>query len=627
MSTRHLLVQRRFAPFFVTQFLGAFNDNLFKNLLVLLVTFNTVRFTHISPGVLSNIAAAVFILPFVLFSATAGYLADQMDKARLMRIIKSAEVIIMLLAGIGFALSSLGILLVSLFLMGTHSAFFGPVKYSILPQVLNEDELVKGNAWVEMGTFVAILLGTLAAGYLLSITDHPLMISFTLLAVAIAGLLASWKIPSTAPASLAPLSVSFSDFRSSNQKLLATAREKHSVWLSILAISWFWLLGSVLLAQLPALVKDVLHADASAVTGLLAVFSISVGLGSLLCSQLSGDHVEIGVVPIGSLGISIFCIDVWWACHTHSTLPAVTETIWHNPLYQRMAADLALIGIFSGLFIVPLYSFVQLRTPKDKTSRVIAANNIINALFMVGGAGVAAGLLISGFDSHEIVLLAGMLNIVVAIYIYTVVPEFLWRFIVWVLIHTIYRIEKQGLEHIPKQGPAVLICNHISFADAIIIAGAVRRPIRFVMDYQIFKHPMMSWIFKLSRAIPIAPQKADALVYETAFEQVRLQLADDELVCIFPEGKITNSGEMNEFKKGIVRIIDETPQACVIPMALSGLWGSVFSRKETLLVQRLRSMEWVRTVRLNVGAAETGDTRKQPDTLRDIVLQLRGNWL
>lgn len=636
-----MIFQRRFGPFFATQCLGAFNDNLFKNVLVLLVTFNAARFGDVNAGILSNVAAALFILPFVLFSAPAGQLADQRDKAWLIRIIKTAEIAIMVLAGIGLALSNLPILLAALFLMGTHSAFFGPLKYSILPQVFNSEELIAGNAWVEMGTFVAILLGTLAAGYLVNITHDAWSIGLTWIGVAVLGWLTSLGIPAALPpAGTRPTRLQFG--WSANRDLLAIARSDRAVWLAILAISWFWLIGSVVLAQLPALVQTVLRGEASAVTGLLAVFSISVGIGSMLCERLSGRRVEIGLVPLGSLGISVFAVDLWWTCeqalslataaqttatattgHTASQLPA---DFWTDSQFQRIALDLGLLGLFSGFFIVPLYSFLQWRTPLTETSRVIAANNVLNALFMVVGAGAAAAALAAGLGVHEIILAAGVLNLLVAVYIYTVVPEFMWRFMVWIVIHTLYRVEREGLHHVPKEGPAVLICNHVSFLDAVVIAAYIQRPIRFVMDHQIFRNPALGWLFRTTRAIPVAPQSVDAHVYEAAFHAARSALSEGELVCIFPEGKLTSTGELNAFKNGIQRIVQESPHISVVPMALSGLWGSTFSRKTPSLIKRVGLRELLRTVRLHVGEPIADERRFEPTALRDVVLMLRGNW-
>lgn len=417
-----MIFQRRFGPFFTTQFLGAFNDNLFKNVLILLVTFNTARFGDVDPGLLANLAAGLFILPFVLFSAPAGQLADQRDKARLMQIVKLAEIGIMLLAGFGLALANLHLLLSALFLMGTHSAFFGPLKYSILPQVFNDKELIAGNAWVEMGTFVAILLGTLAAGYLVNITHDWMSISMAWVGVAIVGFTSSLAIPAAPP----PTVTAVTRLRfgwAANRELISIAKADATVWVCVLAISWFWLVGSVVLAQLPALVQNVLKADASAVTTLLAVFSISVGVGSMLCEKMSGRKVDIGLVPLGAIGISVFTIDLWWTCEQ-----AATQTY----LFERMAADLGLMGLFSGFFIVPLYSYVQLKTPLDATSRVIAANNILNAVFMVAGAGGAAAALSAGVQTHQLMLLAGVLNALVCVYFFRREPEFVQRFLMWV---------------------------------------------------------------------------------------------------------------------------------------------------------------------------------------------------
>jgi 1-acyl-sn-glycerol-3-phosphate acyltransferase len=607
-----LLTERRFAPFFWTQFFGAFNNNLLKNALIVLVTYQTARFAGESSlfrgtesGVLVNLAAGLFILPFVLLSATAGQIADKYDKSRLIRGIKGLEIVVMAFAALGFVTANLGLLLAALLLAGAQSALFGPIKYSILPQTLRETEIVGGNALVESGTFVAILAGTLAGGYLASLEAGPAAAAAGGLAVALAGLAASWLIPRTGGAdpSLAidpnPLRETWRNFQA--------IRANGTVYRSILGISWFWLYGALFLSQFPDYAKNVLRGDETQVSVLLAIFSVGVGIGSLLCERLSSHRVEIGLVPFGSIGMTIFGVDLYFA-----STP--------DPHYQRIYADLLLSGVFGGFYIVPLYALIQTRTPKSHVSRVVAGNNILNALFMVLGALAAIIMIKASFSVVGILLAAAAMNAIVAIYIYTLVPEFLARFLVWILIHTVYRVRKSGLERIPDDGAAIVVCNHVSYVDALVITAACHRPIRWVVDHRIFRIPVLSFFFRTVRAIPIAPAREDADALQSAMDEIAKALANGELVGIFPEGRLTSDGEMGPFRPGIVQILSRTPVP-VVPMALSGLWNSLFSRQPGRL--RRAGHLLYRKILLTIGAPVAPATAT-PEYLHAAVLQLRG---
>ncbi|MFO1455119.1 MAG: MFS transporter [Steroidobacteraceae bacterium] len=581
-----LLGQRRFAPFFVAQALGAFNDNLLKNALVILVAFQGGALAGIDPGLFANLAGGLFVLPYLLFSGVAGQLADRHDKTVLVRLVKAAEVAIMALAAVGFAAGGLGLLLCALFMMGVHSAFFAPAKYGLLPQVLRDTELVGGNALVEMGTFVAILAGTLAAGELAGAAPASGLgpLSLALLGVAAAGLAASLAMPRL-PAVAPTLAIDWNPWRSALANVRA-AREGRAVFLSILGISWFWAYGALVLAQLPLYARAVLHGDERVLTLLLVTFSIGVAAGSLLCERLSGRKVEIGLVPFGSIGLTLFALDLYFAT---PVLPAAASLDLAGLLRLdggwRIVADLGLLGVFGGFFIVPLYAMVQQRTPRERISRVQSANNILNALFMVGAAAVGALALQAGWSVPQLLLFAAILNAGVAIYLYTLVPEFLLRFLAWLMVRFMYRLRVRGIEQVPEEGAALLICNHVSFVDAIVISAACRRPVRFIMDSGIFRIPLLRSVFRGMKAVPIAPRSADPALYERAFATVAEELAAGHLVCIFPEGKLTRDGAIDEFKPGLLRILQRSP-VTVVPMALSNLWPSMFSRREPTLWKR-----------------------------------------
>jgi len=618
-----LLRTRRFLPFFLTQFLGALNDNLFKNAMVLLITFQLAQTSSEDAAVLVQLAAGVFILPFFLFSATSGQLADKYERSRLIRLVKLFEISIAAVGAVGFVTHHVVLLFVALFMLGMHSSLFGPVKYAILPQQLRERELVGGNALVESGTFVAILFGTILAGVLMARSEGAsILVPAATIGVAVLGYLTSRAVP-LAPAPDPTLRVNWNPIPVT-WNTIQYARGNRAVFLSVLGISWYWFLGAMMLAQFPDYAKNYLGGHETMVTLLLAVFAIGVGLGSLLCEWLSGHKIEIGLVPFGSIGLSLFILDLCLASPARGAIaPESLTAFLATPGSWRILADLVLIGAFGGFYIVPLYALVQVRSDPGHVSRVIAANNILNALFMVAAALFGLAMLKAGGTIPQLFLAAAMLNAAVALYIYLLVPEFLMRFLAWILIHSIYRLRKSGLENIPEQGPALLTCNHVSFVDAIVILAASPRPIRFVMDHRIFRVPILSFVFRTGKAIPIAPFKEDPAMLEAAYAEVGHALQSGELVAIFPEGQITATGELNPFKKGIERIVEATPVP-VIPMALRGLWGSMFSRKDGpaffKLPRKLFAM-----IELNVGAPILARAATA-DAVRDQVAVLRGDW-
>ncbi len=620
-SQFRLLRERRFGPFFATQFLGALNDNVLKNALVIAFTYQAGAWSARSAGELANIAQALFILPFFLFSAQAGQLADKFERSRIIRLVKLAEIAIMLVAVTGFATGSLALLLTALFLMGVHSTVFGPVKYSILPQHLREDELVGGNAWVESGTFLAILIGTILGGVLVGFGGGKIA-AYVCVAIAVAGYVASRGVPHS-PAPAPALRLDWNPLRESWRNLRFTARNR-TVFHSVLGISWFWFYGAMFLAQFPAYARDTLGGGEQVITVLLAVFSVGIGLGSLLCERLSGRKIEIGLVPFGSIGMSLVALDLFFASPASPMGSSLTAAQFlRAPGSLRILVDLVLIGTFGGFFIVPLYALIQTRSERAHQSRVIAGNNILNAAFVVVAAGLAIGLLQAGVSVAQIFLVTALLNAAVAVYIYTLVPEFLMRFIVWLLIHSVYRLRKSGLEHIPDEGPAVIVCNHVSFVDALIIAAACPRPVRFVMDHAIFRIPILNFVFRTSRTIPIASGRADPALLERAYDEIARALEAGDIVCIFPEGRITDSGEMNPFRHGIQRIVERTPVP-VIPMALRGLWGSFFSRKGGRAMARpFRTLPF-RPIAVATAPA-VAPQAVTPERLQEIVHRLRGD--
>jgi len=572
-----LLGQRRFAPFFLTQFLGALNDNIFRNGLVILVTFQGVLVAGMNHSELANVAGALFILPFFLFSATAGQLADKYEKSMLMRRIKLLEITLMIIAAIAFASGSYVALLLVLFLMGCQSTMFGPVKYAYLPQQLASHELIGGNALVEAGTYIAIILGLIVGGATVAVNpDSQVLLGGSLVAVAVVGYLASRRVPKTTAVDPG-LSIKWNAW-SETWRIVGYARERRDVFLAILGISWFWFFGSAMTLQLPAYTLVILNGNESITTALLVSFAIGVGLGSLLCERMSGHRIELGLVPFGSIGLSLFAIDLYFA-QPIAALTSVTSIgeFISRPGSLRVLADVLLLGAFGGFYSVPLYALIQQRSERKHLSRIIAANNIINALFMVIASLLSIAVLGAGFSIPELFIVLALLNAAVAIYIYTLLPEFLMRFLAWIVVNTIYRVRPSGIENIPDKGPAIVVCNHVSYMDPIVLLASVRRPMRFVMYYKIFQLPFLRFLFQQARAIPIASAREDEHLMNEAFEKVDAELAAGNIVCIFPEGGITNDGEVQRFRPGIERVIANRPVP-VVPVALQNLWGSWFSR-------------------------------------------------
>jgi len=596
-----LLAQRRFAPFFATQFLGALNDNVFRNGLIILVTFQGTQIFGMNHSQLANVASLLFILPFFLFSAASGQLADKYEKSILMRRIKLLEIVLMTIAAVAFLVKSYVILLVLLFLMGCQSTLFGPVKYAYLPQQLATAELIGGNALVEAGTNVAILLGLIIGGMMIAISPQDqTLLAASLVGFAVFGYLASQRIPTTRAVD-PELTIKWNAWRET-WRIVGFAREDRTVFLSILGISWFWFFGTIMTVQLPAYTLLVLNGNEAISIALLAAFIVGIGTGSLLCERMSGRRIELGLVPFGSIGLSLFAVDLYFA-QAIPSIAAVSSIsdFLGRPGSIRVLFDLAMLGAFAGIYSVPLYALIQKRAKRQHLSRIIAANNIINTVFMVIASLLAIVVLSLGFSIPELFLILAALNIVVSIYIYSLLPEFMMRFLAWVVINLLYRIRSTGLENVPIKGPAVVVCNHVSYMDPILLTGSIQRPMRFVMYYRIFQIPLLRFFFEHMRAIPIAGKMENERLMNDAFERVDEELAAGNVVCIFPEGAITRDGEVARFRPGIEKIIARRPVP-VVPVALGRLWGSWFSRRSSGGLRKIPGRLFAR-VPITVGEA------------------------
>ena len=585
MGQLQLLSRKKFAPLFWTQFFGAFNDNFFKNALVILITFHGVRVFGVPSESMVIAAGGILLLPFFLFSALAGQIADKLEKSRLIRFLKVFEIALMLLAATGFWFHHYELLFVVLFFLGAQSAFFGPLKYSILPQHLDEEELVGGNAWIESGTFIAILLGTLLGGTLISFARGLFWVSVVLLLVAVAGWVTSRLIPEASSAD-PKLKVIFNPIKPS-WEIYKFTRKNHTLFLSVLGVSWFWFFGGAVIALLPLYCKNVLSANEGVVSVMLALFSIGIAVGSLLCDVISKKGLELGLVPFGSFGISFFTL-----CLALVGVPAFVAAggylpgqvdVWvmlENRQGLAIFASMFLLSVFSGFYTVPLYTLIQERTEKSHRSRVIAGLNIISSLFGAMSSVVLIGFAAGGVSYSHVFLFLAVANLLVSFYIYLVIPEFFIRFISWVVANTMYRIKVRGFSNIPTKGPVLVVCNHVTYIDWLVVAGIIRRPTRFVMYFTFAKNPLIRKFAEHGKAILIAQSKDDPSgnVTKRAFEQIGAELKNESVVCIFPEGTLTKDGNLQTFRSGVERILKDSPVP-VLPMALVGFWGSFFSHQ------------------------------------------------
>ncbi|WP_305805267.1 MFS transporter [Stenotrophomonas sp. YIM B06876] len=578
-----LLRQRRFLPFFIVQALGAFNDNVYRQAIIGLLFYLGVSTEERS--LYTTLAPAIFIAPYFLFSALAGQIAEKLEKQRLIVITTTMEIVIMSLAAIGFLTQSMPVLLLALFATGVQSTLFGPVKYSVLPSILKPEELTGGNGLVEMGTSISILSGMMLGGLIFQVAGSygPATAAATVIALAVAGNAVARLIPRV-DAGAPELKINWNPLPES-LAVLRMAKKQIAVRNAILGVSWFWFVGTLLTSQLPTYAEVNLGGGSTLYLFALALFSLGTGTGSLLCEKLSGRIVEIGLVPLGSIGMTAFMLDLYFA-RPDAPLAAGLDVagFLRQPGSGRIVIDLLGIGLFTGVFVVPLFALIQSRTPKSEMSRVFAALNIQNSGFIVLAA--ACGLVaqrVLGWSIPQLFLALAIANALVALWIFTLVPEFLMRFLSWIMVHALYRLRVHGVEaHVPDEGAALIVCNHVSYMDALILSATIPRPVRFVMYYRIFNIPVLRWIFRTARAIPIASPKEDAALMQRAFDEVDAALAAGELVCIFPEGALSVDGSIAPFKPGVEKILARRPVP-VVPMALRGMWASMWSRRDTRL--------------------------------------------
>ena len=597
-SQFHLIKSKRFLPLFITQFLGAMNDNLFKNALIILIIYRLADQAGFDGQLMVTVAAGIFILPFFLFSAFAGQLADKFEKSRMISMIKFCEILIMLAGAFGFFIGDTYFLLGVLFLMGLQSTFFGPVKYSILPDHLKENELIGGNAIIEAGTFLAILTGTIIGGLLILGDNGLSYITAVIIGLALLGWAASFAIPKSLIAD-PDLKINF-NLVSETWQIVRLAHKQRDVFLSILGISWFWLVGATFLAQFPNLAKDILNADEQVVTLFLTLFSVGIAVGSLLCNKLLNGEISAQFVPIGAIGMTVFVVDLYFASGSYVFAagdPLRNAMAFVTALSSwRIMADLTGLAVCAGLYIVPLYAILQSRSEEKIRSRIIAANNIMNALFMVGGALVATAMLGFGVSVPVVFLVLGIINALVAVYICKLLPDAIVKLVLKAILKLCYKVEVYGLENYTKLGDkAVIVVNHVSFLDAVLLATYLPKKPTFAIDSQIAKRWWMQPFLTLVDAFPMDPTNPMAI------KSLIKTVQSGKQCVIFPEGRITVTGALMKIYEGPGLIADKA-DAPLVPIRIDGAQYTPFSRlkgkvrrrwfpKITMTIQEPRAFE------------------------------------
>ena len=546
-------------PFLWTQFLGALNDN-FHKIVVSLLAANLATSTGGGSGYLS-LVGVVFMLPFFLFSGYAGHVADVYSKRNVLVLTKAFEIVVMALGFFAFLSQRIELMLGVVFLMALQSTFFSPAKYGILPEMIPDKDLSRANGLLEMSTFLAIILGTTLAGILLVVWKDQLgAIGLVLVGLAVVGTFTSLGIVKVPPSGARkPFQLNpWAEIWSGIKRLYS----EKTLWFTVLGISYFWFLGALIQLALILLGKEVMGLDDLRVGLLLSFLAIGIAFGSLAAGRLSGDKVELGLVPLGSIGMGLCSILLYSS----------------TPSYLQVSMALVLLGFSGGLFIVPLYALVQQRSQKEEKGKLMATANFLGT----SGVLLASAVLWSFHDllqiqADRIILIFGLFTLVATLYIMSILPDFLIRFSLWILTHTIYRIRIVGQEHVPFRGPALLVCNHISHVDGLLIAACVQRFIRFMVYQPYYEIRWLRWLFRLMKAIPVSGRNRREIV--ESLEQARAELRQGHVVCIFAEGMISRTGNLLPFKRGFEKIV-EGLDIPVIPVHLDRLWGSIFSFKD-----------------------------------------------
>lgn len=614
------LFKRSFLGLFCTQYLGAFNDNFFRTAMATFITYKVTTIAPETKSVIVALAVALFMLPFFLFSAQAGELADKIRKDLLIKATKALEIIIAVLAGVGFITSNVPLLLAVLFLMGTQSAFFGPVKYSILPDILDEKHLIAGNGIIEAGTYGSILQGTIFGGLIITLSGDWL--PGIILAVAVLGFASSMLIPAQKPAN--PDLKIDKNFLRSTWKNISFAKQSHNIFLCILGISWFWMLGTALIAQMPSLAHDVLNGTPGLFTFLLTLFSCGIGLGSLICQFLVKGEITSKYVPVSALLMTVFLADL--ALSTAGYVPSAAAVDYKGFLStfagKRITLDLLGFAVCGGLYIVPLNTMLQFLATEDTRSRVIATNNIINSLFMVLGSAFCAGLLALKFSIPAVFGVIAFINFLAAIYICGLLPQHIIRMVMTRVLNFVYGVKVNGLDYWKNlQGNAVIVANHTSFLDAVLLWVYLPGELYFAIDTYVSKKWWVKPFLHLIKYFPIDP--TNPMAVKSIIEEVKM----GHRVVIFPEGRITTTGGLMKIYPGPAMIADKS-QAQILPICLEGSQYSLFSRFGNQLKTRPKSKITITVLapqELKVGEDVKGKARRMAAArgLYDIMVNMK----
>jgi len=628
----YLFKDRRFLPIFIVQFCGCLNDSVLKNALIILITFKIANSLTIAPYMLVMLANVLFIAPFVLFASLAGQIADRYERTIIVKIIKSAEIGIVFLSAYGFYSVNLVVLFVALTLMGIHSTFFGPIKYSVLPDQLKKQELLGANGHIEAGTFMSIMLGTIIGG--VYNFESKLVIGFAVV-VSFIGFIASFFMPAsgnTNPNIRINLNII-----NENINIVKYAYSKNKVYLAILGISWFWFIGAAILAQIPLLARDTLGADESVANLFLVVFSVGVGVGAFVCNRILANNITTKYVFISAVGISIFCIDLYFATHIAeiSYSPEHLKSIYDflsKLHYWRILFDLFCLSAIGGFYVVPLFAVMQYFSSPAHRSRVVAANNLINSFFMAGSTAILSLLFYMKFSIPSVILTISILNFIVALHIYKLIPNSkiislkMLQAIFRLIFSLFYQVEVKGMENYRKAGKkAVIIANHLSYIDPILIATYIPENIQFAINLGVSKEWWVRPFLKLARTYPIDPNNPMAI--KSLIEEVK----KNKKIAIFPEGRISLTGALMKVYEGPAMIADKA-NATILPIRVHGTEFTCFSKirktlKTRFSLRRKITITILPPVKVNpLGNLSSRDRRKYIsqalyDIMRDMMFE------
>ncbi|MGB5589400.1 MAG: MFS transporter [Gammaproteobacteria bacterium] len=612
-----LLAQRRFLPLWLCRLANSLNSELLRMGAIFLI--GATAAASLGNNSLRREIAIWFVLPALLAAPLGGQLADRFDRRTLIWITQLTGLLTAAVGSYAMLTNNHSALLAAVALAGFQVSIFGPTAGALVRQHLGPHELMAGSGLLVAAQQLAVVVGLpavlLAAS---SFEGDAAVIGSVLVLSGLLGALAGACVPESSPPQPG-FALAWNPLAAIRGTLLVVLKDRN-LFLAVLGVSWFWFTSLVYLIFLPDFGVEVLGVNPAQSPVLILLPVAGVLIGSLLCRPASGQRVELGLVPLGALGMTVGGVAFYFSAPDAATSSFTLWELLEQNAFRWLAADMLLFGIAAGLFVVPLNAYILETAPGGKLGRVLGGTYFYNLLFISLVIGGADWLLAEGLSVHGLILLVTLMHAGVSLYIFLLLPEFLLRLVMWVLVHTIYRVDASGLEKVPPQGPAIIVCNHITYMDALIIGARVRRPIRFVMHKYIFEIPLLSTFFRLAKAIPIVSAKKDPEGLAAAMDQVANELSAGRLVAIFPEGRLTTDGEMGIFRSGIERMVERNPVP-VVPMALQGLWGSFFSNDGGPPLTHRPRLNWSR-IGLRVGDPVPAESVSAAD-LQQRVLDLR----